>query len=945
MGGKMSAVVDRNLLFGMLALQLDFISQDQLTEAMSDWTRQKHRPLGDLLVERGALTAADLAVLAPLVGRHIAKHGGEPTRSLATLTTTGLARQALGSTGDRDVLASLTHLPEAKVARVMSTAPASTGRFVIERPHARGGLGEVFVARDQELNRAVALKRMQDRHADDPVSQSLFLAEGEITGGLEHPGIIPVYGLGKSENGRPYYAMRFVQGETLQGAIERFHGGTSDPSARNLAFRELLGRFLDMCNAVAYAHQRGVLHRDLKPNNVLLGAFGETLVIDWGMAKVLSSASRERQRPEHADVTLPGHTTEPLHLNSHPLATVGRGAHGTPGYMSPEQAGGRIDELGPATDIYSLGATLYHLLTGRPSWTKQDGDPIAYAQRGVFPAPRQLKPDVPQALDAICCKAMAFAPANRYASVRDLSDDVKHWLADEPVSVWREPWTLRARRWMRKHPGRVASAAATVLVSLVAVVIASLLLGAKNRALSAALVRETKERERADERTRVARERMEIGLEAFRTHVFAANRWLENRPLTQELRRLLLEGAVQGLTELARDGEELDDADRTRMAAHLALGDIALQLKGDLATARAKYQLALDMAKELVEQAPYDRRAQRDVTVAHERMGDVLLRLGNTEEALQEQQKALELRETMIEEQPDDEEVQRDLSVSHERLGIIHQEMKRNDLARGEYQESLRISKQLARARPKDPRARHDLAIAHDRLGRFHLQQQELAEAEKEFTAELRLCQELAEQFRDDLVYQRDLSIAHERLGDVHYGRKEYEQATPHFEDCFRIRQRLLQGDPNNRENKRNYTLALNRVGDLAVHRNDVPEALRKYLESVRIGQALAAEAPEDVSAQQDLAQTLTNLESMARMVSESSYTGERLFECSRGFARCLALLPPARQEPLATQTLTLLRKARANGALANQNNVDALRNSPDFAALRSREEFKQLLP
>ena len=167
-------------------------------------------------------------------------------------------------------------------------------RFRIIRPHARGGLGEVFLALDPELDRQVALKELQSYHAHDPVSQSRFLREARVTGRLEHPGIVPVYGLGRHADGRPYYAMRLIEGETLKQAIERFHGAKGaphEPGERELAFRRLLRRFIDACNAVAYAHSRGVVHRDLKPENIMLGRFGETLVVDWGVAKLLADVA------------------------------------------------------------------------------------------------------------------------------------------------------------------------------------------------------------------------------------------------------------------------------------------------------------------------------------------------------------------------------------------------------------------------------------------------------------------------------------------------------------------------------------------------------------------------------------------------------------------------------------------------------------------------------
>src|SRR5262249_32688399 len=155
-----------------------------------------------------------------------------------------------------------------------------------------------------ELDRRVALKELRSYHAHEPTSQARFLLEARLTGRLEHPGIVPVYALGRYPDGRPYYAMRLIEGEALGGAVRRFHageGGSRDPSRREIAFRRLLRSLIDACNAVAYAHSRGVVHRDLKPDNIMLGRFGETLVVDWGLAKALSTPGTDAAGPEGDD--------------------------------------------------------------------------------------------------------------------------------------------------------------------------------------------------------------------------------------------------------------------------------------------------------------------------------------------------------------------------------------------------------------------------------------------------------------------------------------------------------------------------------------------------------------------------------------------------------------------------------------------------------------------
>src|SRR3954453_15064457 len=307
---------DRNLLFGLLALQNGLINQGQLVTAFQAWTLDKAGVLADHLVGPGDLDADDRAAVDALVARHLKKHGGDVERSLAAIPAGRSTPESLAQLGDADIEASLGHLPPASTqagddadrtaSYTVGTATSDGQRFRVLRPHAQGGLGAVFVALDGELNREVALKQILEHHADDPASRTRFLIEAEITGGLEHPGIVPIYGLGHYGDGRPYYAMRFIRGDSLQEAIRRFHEAEKpgrDPGQRALELRQLLGRFMDVCNAIAYAHSRGVLHRDLKPGNVMLGEYGETLVVDWGLAKVQGQkeqAASEGQGPRAA---------------------------------------------------------------------------------------------------------------------------------------------------------------------------------------------------------------------------------------------------------------------------------------------------------------------------------------------------------------------------------------------------------------------------------------------------------------------------------------------------------------------------------------------------------------------------------------------------------------------------------------------------------------------
>ena len=350
-------------------------------------------------------------------------------------------------------------------------APGVAGRFRILRPHARGNLGEVFVAHDGELHREVALKEIQPARAHDPDSRRRFLVEAEVTGALEHPGIVPVYSLGTHADGRPYYAMRFIRGSSLLEAIEELHEGERTGTGgdeSSLALRRLLRSVVVASQAIDYAHSRGVIHRDVKPHNIMLGRHGETIVVDWGLAKVEGTHVDDAPTASSGEWTLPAMEQQASDL------TAAGSLIGTPAYMSPEQASGRHDLVGPPSDIYSLGATLYHLLAGRvPFRGESVAEVLHNVVAGRHPPLHAVRPGVSRALESIVSKAMATDPAARYGTAAAFADDIEHWLADQPFATYQERPSERLFRWLRRHRSwaiaGIAAIAATALISLVAV--------------------------------------------------------------------------------------------------------------------------------------------------------------------------------------------------------------------------------------------------------------------------------------------------------------------------------------------------------------------------------------------------------------------------------------------------------------------------------------------
>ncbi len=461
--------VDRQLLIGLLGLQCGMISRDQLVAAFGVWTGHKDRDLVDILAEQRAVGGEQRRLLTALVEQHCQRHGSDLEQSLRQLSSIDSVRDDLRQFADPDIQVSLAQFGTARdaetAAPVREADPLATiapqvdslaagGRYVVVQLLARGGLGSVSIAKDLELNRHVAFKQILPEIADNLDARVRFQREAEITGGLEHPGIVPIYGLGTDSRGRPFYAMKLIRGDTLKDAVARFHADREAGKAGfdALAFRELLRAMIDVSHAVQYAHDRGVLHRDLKPGNIMLGKYGETLVVDWGLAKPLSEQVPDDTttlRSETADRPVVPRTS--LSESGSTETQTGE-AKGTPAYMSPEQARGDWETLGPATDIYALGATLYSVLTASPPIEARDAaEALTKAAQGIWRPPRARLSTIPRPLDAVCRKALALPPNERYATARDFAADIERWLANESVTAEPEPFFDLAGRLTRKY--------------------------------------------------------------------------------------------------------------------------------------------------------------------------------------------------------------------------------------------------------------------------------------------------------------------------------------------------------------------------------------------------------------------------------------------------------------------------------------------------------------
>jgi serine/threonine protein kinase len=306
-------------------------------------------------------------------------------------------------------------------------------RYQIVAQIGQGGMSTVFVANDLQLEREVAVKVL-DVRLHDPENRARMLREARVIASLEHPGIVPIHDLGELSDGSVYYVMKLVRGNRIDN---KFILATT--------LQQRLQVFQTVCETIAFAHSRGILHRDVKPENIMIGAFGEVLVMDWGIARFIDQIPKSTASAISDSV----HVTAHKHLNGASMAeTAPDQIIGTPAYMAPEQVHGGNESIDARTDVFGLGGLLYFLLTGRPPFDEHS----THSSRSRHPRPpREIVPDIPKPLAAICLKALSVEKGARYAGAEELVTDIQRFLSQNTISAYREPISDRALRWINRN--------------------------------------------------------------------------------------------------------------------------------------------------------------------------------------------------------------------------------------------------------------------------------------------------------------------------------------------------------------------------------------------------------------------------------------------------------------------------------------------------------------
>ena len=794
----------------------------------------------------------------------------------------------------------------------------------------RGGMGVVYKARQKKLNRLVALKMVLSGGHASPDALARFLVEAQAVAALQHPNIVQIYEVGEHDS-LPHFSLEFVDGAPLDRAL----AGKPQKPVDAARLVETLSR------AMHFAHNHSILHRDLKPANVLLTSDGVPKITDFGLAKKLEGDSGQ---------------------------TKDGSIMGTPSYMAPEQARGELKNLGPSADIYSLGAMLYEMLVGRPPFLGTTPfETILQVIKEEPVPPSRLIGKLPPDVETICLKCLQKEPAKRYATAELLAEDCRRFIAGEPILSRPISSVERAWRWCRRNP-RVAGLLATVAGLLVVVTVTSTVSAltiAQERnlkeiqrkdAVDARVAAETA-RQQADENAKIATKQAGLSLNTMQVLIDKVQTQLDEAPRTQQIKRDLLETAMEGLKKVAKEAEGSTSIETTMLGAHM-------------------------------------------------QMAKMFKQLGDTEDAMNEYEKSLTIARRRAEENPDNDASQSNLVVVLNQVGDMRQELKRDvDAALLCYREALQICETLSAKPPSTAGARSPsklldkLAEANKNVALTLLKQGKPGESLPLLEKVVSLRNELVAMEPDTQAFRRTLAQAHNILGEVSFLTGDKAAALTHYDECITQREKLLANDPEDidgtfelAESCGNYGDVLIRLGDndgaktffdraltgfhglmafddqkiifkvmaglsayrmgvLARRVGDTADANRHFAESLALREAIAALDPSNDARRMELMLALARCGEHVRAVelAESVRAGskdpELLCEVARCYAQCSAGLrdtDASQSVAYADAAIAALSEAIDDGytdrvAFNTDPDLDPIRDLPGYRALSER--------
>jgi serine/threonine protein kinase/tetratricopeptide (TPR) repeat protein len=749
-------------------------------------------------------------------------------------------------------------------ARPMGLADEVLGDYRIVREVGRGGMGIVYEAQQLSTGQRVALKVLPFAAALDPRQLQRFKNEAQAAALLRHEHIVPVLAVGCERNVH-YYVMQFIEGHTLAEVLRELRqpghgehtGGTDSSSAiRSLAGSLASGQWAPassraatrkladtrtevaggsahtaahgnaFCCAAAHlavqaaealeqAHQAGIIHRDIKPGNLLVDGAGHLWVTDFGLARF----------PTDASLTLTGDLV------------------GTIRYMSPEQTLGRRAVVDHRTDIYSLGVTLYELLTKQPAFTGRDRQELLRQIPSEEPCPpRRVNRAIPPALETVVLKAIAKHPAERYASALELADDLGRFLAGEPVRARRPTLRDQLRRWARRHKTLVTSAVALLVLAVAGLAVGTILIA---RQRDEALRREAQAWQAVDE-----------------MYTQVAQQWLHHQPHLEEVQRGFLLKALRFFEEFARDHR--DDVRARFQAARAArrVGDIRHKL-GESTQALAAYDQALTALRQLTRADPDEPSYREELAHGHSNRGNLLRDTGRLQEAQAAYQQAHALFTRLAEESPDNQAYREGLAGTENNRGMVLAPLGQARDAEVAYRQAIAGFTVLSREGSATPVYSHGLASAHNNLANLLRNAGRPREALAAYGQALLLWQKLTADYPGIPLYRQSQAASHSGRGMVLAAMGQRAEAEQAHRRALALRARLAGDFPRVPAYRRALASSHHSLGRLLAAAGRVTEARAAYDQALTYRRQLATEFPGIPTHWQALAETCDGLGSL----------------------------------------------------------------------------------
>ena len=934
------------------------------------------------------------------------QEGSAPSRQELLERHPELAPELAAFFADRD---RFDHLA-APLRQVVAPGPPPEGETALDNYElleeiGRGGMGVIYRARQRNPERIVALKMLRLGPWATSAELQRFRTEADAVANLDHSHIVPIYEVGEHQ-GQPYFTMRLMEGGSLAQALR---GGPLPGDGRKAQHRA--ARLVaTVARAVHYAHQRGILHRDLKPANILLDAEGEPHVTDFGLAKRVAEWERAEAAganvappegnspsangtPQSAVATprSPGARRSTL-PRSHPLTQTGS-ILGTPSYMAPEQASGRKGLVTTAADVYSLGAVLYELLTGRPPFRADTPlETLRQLLEEEPERPRALRADIEADLETICLKCLEKDPRQRYPGALALAEDLERFLAGKPIHARPVGPLERAWRWCRRQPAQ-AAALGLGLLTLLTLVVGSFVfavaearhadrLNQAAQELAAEKAQTEAALEEARRQTREAERQRERADASFRQAHQAVNQFclrvsqeLNDVPGLQPLRKQLLESALRYYQTFLRERDQ-DPKLREELAeAHWEAGKINGVL-GFAGKTRAAYEKALAIYQDLLRAEPNNVHFQRQVAALHHDLGmyqettekslalflqardlcqrflrdhpaDLNLqkglannynsmaidyrRLGDLEKSIACFEKARDAMAELVERNPSVAELQGLLALYVNNLGVFQSDLGRHDQALQSFTKARDLRRKLVRANPKSGDEQLALAASYRDLGMVYKNTGRRSEALESFRAALDIRQTLANGSPSVVKYQRDLAGIYRDMGALQQDDGHPADALASLKQARAVDEKLLK--LNRASSTAHNALALTDylIGGVYEDLKDPAAARKAYQQARGVQEKLVSAHSDNLDFQHNLARTLNNL---GLLLHASGKTEEALAIFQQGIDHQRRAFE---RGPQVVQFRKTLGKLYANVALAERG---AGRPGPAVTATLERQKL-----